>query len=122
MRKHTTSLLVTALGVTALSGAAFGQNARHFPINVSPAPGGASINLTPDNSPASGLGHVSRVDRVQREKSEGTVEKVCPKCNGQRWLPFRGGWLSIYPQPIVVPCEECHGDGHVTYDLIRRRQ
>jgi hypothetical protein len=80
----------------------------------------------PINGPATGSAHLSWDDRVQRKKSEGSVEsegsfaKVCPKCNGRRWLPFRGVWLGLQPVPVVVTCEECHGDGYVTYDLIRR--
>jgi hypothetical protein len=122
MPKNTTSLFVTALAVTALSAAAFGRNMPPPAVHVSPAPGGASIDGEPGNGPITGSDHVGRGDLVQREKPEGTVKKVCPKCDGRRWLPFRGIWLGIQRPPVAVACEECHGDGYVTYELIRRRR
>lgn len=104
MRKLTTSLFAAALAVTALSNPAFGQNARSSPINVSPAPGGASINVTPGSGPVTGSVHIGSSNggptvhgigvNVNRPVGSGSV-------GGGVYLPSAGGTPVISGQAAI---------------------
>src|SRR4051794_14235299 len=51
-----------------------------------------------------------------------TIKQECPKCKGARWLRFKGIWLGINPPPLVVACDECHGNGWILYEVVRKRR